>query len=181
MQDYVSFAEKNGISLYNKGNCQLCGAKTTRGIHECLEIFNLGFQSIDFSLPENHIYRFFIVDAHTLQHPEIHGRWSNHFHLTRLHLIFKYQVAWTYQLSPKLSDTLNKYKAVNKDEKFKASKPLNRGNITTTDILETASDMEKTKLMIWDWAKEVYMNWEGYHGIVDVIAQRFLAVSENSK
>ncbi|MFZ1806223.1 MAG: DUF5946 family protein, partial [Cyclobacteriaceae bacterium] len=94
MQDYIALAEKNGVVLLDKGKCQFCGAHTQRGIHECLEIFNLGFQDIDFSNTENHIYRFWIVDAHTLQHPEIHGRWNNHFHLTRLHLIFKYDVQW---------------------------------------------------------------------------------------
>ena len=92
MQDYISFAEKNGVSLLDSGACQFCGAEVQRGVHECLEIFNLGFQQIDFSNPENHLYRFFIVDAHTLQHSEIHGRWNNHFHLTRLHLIFERNV-----------------------------------------------------------------------------------------
>ena len=44
MQDYIDLAEKNGVKLVDFGNCQFCGAKTKRGIHECLEIFNLGFQ-----------------------------------------------------------------------------------------------------------------------------------------
>lgn len=111
MQDYIDFAAKNGVVLQNTGSCQFCGAETERGVHECLEIFNLGFQQIDFSKSPNHLFRFLIVDAHTLQHPEIHGRWNNHFHLTRLHLIFEYRVQWNYALSPKLSDHLNQYKA----------------------------------------------------------------------
>ena len=105
MQDYINFTEKNGVTLLDNGKCQFCGANTKRGIHECLEIFNLGFQDIDLTKTENHMYRFLIVDAHTLQHPEIHGRWNNHFHLLRLHLIFEYKIMWTYKLSPKLSHT----------------------------------------------------------------------------
>ena len=90
MQDYIDKAKKNGVTLLGNGRCQFCDAETTRGIHECVEIFSLGFQMIDYSKIDNHLYRFLTVDAHTLQHPEIHGRWNNHFHLTRQHLIFKY-------------------------------------------------------------------------------------------
>jgi len=129
MQDYIDLAEKNGIKLLDKGKCQFCGANTKRGIHECLEIFNIGFQEIAFSIPENHFYRFLIVDAHTLQHPEIHGRWNNHFHLTRLHLIFKFYIRWTYNLSPKLSDYLNKYRVHKQDEYLYPPKLLERGGL----------------------------------------------------
>jgi len=66
MQDYIDLAEKNGVTLLDNGKCQFCGGNTKRGIHECLEIFNLGFQVIDFTNIENHKYRFLIVDAHTL-------------------------------------------------------------------------------------------------------------------
>ncbi len=92
------YCRKNGVTLQDTGPCQFCGADTKRGVHECLEIFNPGFQDIDYANLVNHVYRFLIIDAHTLQHPEIHGRWSNHFHLTRLHLIFKYSIKWSYSL-----------------------------------------------------------------------------------
>ena len=46
MQDYIDLARKNGVTLLDNGKCQFCGANTQRGIHECLEIFNLGFQEI---------------------------------------------------------------------------------------------------------------------------------------
>lgn len=65
MQDYIELAKKNGVTLLDSGKCQFCGANTQRGIYEYLEIFNLGFQVIDFSNIENQIYRFLIVDAHT--------------------------------------------------------------------------------------------------------------------
>ena len=177
MQDYIEFAEKNGVALLDKGNCQFCGANTQRGIHECLEIFNLGFQLINFSNAENHIYRFFIVDAHTLQHSEIHGRWNNHFHLSRLHLIFKYHIQWTYKLSPKLSDYLNKYK-VNKQDEYLIPPPvLARGELTTTDILGKSTNEAECKTLIQKWAKEVYEKWNKYHHVVDNIAKGFLSKS----
>ncbi len=173
MQDYIDLAEKNGVVLLDQGNCQFCGAKAQRGIHECMEIFNLGFQNIDYSLPENHYYRFLIVDAHTLQHPEVHGRWNNHFHLTRLRLMFEYEVSWTYALSPKLSDCLNIYKKEFPDEKLCPPEPLQRGSITSSDI-QIAKDQ---KSIIVNWAKEVYEAWSEHHSTVDKIALRFLKKS----
>ena len=174
MQNYIDLAKKNGVALLNSGQCQFCGANTKRGIHECLEIFNIGFQVIDFSNNKNHIYRFMIVDAHTLQHPEIHGRWNNHFHLSRLHLIFEYEIKWTYKLSPKLSDYLNKYKVQNENEYLIPPELLKRGNITTTDIKEKSNNETECKQMITNWALEVYEKWSDNHNIVDDIAKGFL-------
>lgn len=131
-------------------------------------------QGIDFAEPENHIYRFFIVDAHTLQHPEIHGRWNNHFHLSRLHLIFKYNINWTYQLSPKLSDHLNAYKVSRENEHLTVPEQLQRGSITSTDILKAVDNESECKILIKNWAMEVYKAWNTNHKIVDKIATGFL-------
>ena len=151
MQDYIDIANKNGVTLVDNGKCQFCGAETTCGIHQCVEIFSLGFQMIDYSNHENHFYRFLTVDAHTLQHPEIHGRWNNHFHLTRQHLMFHYQIHWNYDLSPKLSDYLNAYKADKSEEYLEPPKILERGNITTTDILNKATNETDCQEMIKKW------------------------------
>ena len=174
MQDYIDFAEKNGVTLLDHGKCQFCGANTKRGIHECLEIFSFGFPGIDFSTIGNHSYKFFIVDAHTLQHPEIHGRWNNHFHLSRLHLIFKYDTKWTYKLSTELSDCLNKYKVGKQDEYLTPPQALKRGKITTTDIIESSANLKDCKELIKKWALEVYDRWNTHHNVVDNIAREFL-------
>ncbi len=174
MQDYIDFARKNGFKLLDIGKCQFCGAKTKRGIHECLEIFNLEFYSIDFSISENHIYRFLIVDSHALQHPEIHGRWNNHFHLSRLHLIFKHNIKWTYKLSPKLSDYLNIYKLHKRDEYLTPPEVLKRGNITTTDIKEKLTNETECKDLIERWSLEVHNVWSNHHEVAENIAQGFL-------
>ena len=177
MQDYIDLAEKNGVILINSGTCQFCGSNTTRGIHECMEIFNLGFQDNDYLKIENQVYRFLIVDAHSLQHPEIHGRWNNHFHLTRLHLIFKYKVTWTYKLSPKLSDYLNTYKVQNQNEYLNPPKALQRGNITASDILEKPRSEAEKKEWLTKWALEVYDIWRPNHAVVDEIAKDFLSLT----
>ncbi|MEM6843049.1 MAG: DUF5946 family protein [Bacteroidota bacterium] len=174
MQSYIDMAEKNGVTLYSEGSCQFCGANTTRGVHECVEIFSLGFQLIDYYKPENHIYRFLSVDAHTLQHSEIHGRWNNHFHLTRQHLIFEYKVAWNYGLSPKLSDHLNAYKANRGDEFLDPPKVSARGSVTTTDVRDNATNEAECQTMIEKWGQEAYRSWNQYHELIDKIAQGFL-------
>ena len=115
-----------------------------------------------------------IVDAHTLQHPEIHGRWNNHFHLSRLHLIFKYNIQWTYQLSPKLSDYLNRYKVNHQSEYLIPPKVFERGKITTTDIRKKSTNEEDCKNAIIKWAKEVHSVWSNSHAIVDNIAKGFI-------
>lgn len=172
MQDYIDIAQKNGLILLDEGSCQLCGAGTTRGIRECIELFNLGFPFIDYSKTENHLYRFLAVDAHTLQHSEIHGRWNNHFHLTRLHLIFTHNIHWSYHLSPKLSDCLNYYKAHKPNEYLNPPDPLKRGTITVTDVVKAMSDTE-CQQMITQWSREVYQIWKKYHHLVQDVAKLF--------
>lgn len=179
MQDYIDLAEKNGVTLLERGMCQFCGAQTARGVHECVEIFSLGFEWMDYSKPENHFYRFLSVDAHTLQHPEIHGRWNNHFHLLRQRLIFEYEIAWNYQLSPKLSDHLNAYKAEHANEFLQPPDVLKRGNITTTYIQANCNDEAGCRDLIWKWGLAVYESWKEHHKTVDTIALDF--VDRNSK
>jgi len=174
MQDYIDIALKNGVALLGEGNCQFCGAETSRGIHECVEIFSLGFGMIDYSKTENHFYRFLTVDAHTLQHSEIHGRWNNHFHLTRQHLIYKYKVDWNYKLSPKLSYCLNEYKADKQDEYLDPPPILKRGSITATDILKNSTNEVECQEMIMKWGLEVYKSWGHHHENVDKIAAEFI-------
>lgn len=174
MQDYREFAEKNGITLLEKGACQCCGARTERGIHECLEIFNLGFPVLDYGKKENHRYRFLSVDAHTLQHPEIHGRWNNHFHLSRQHLMFSYAVPWDYQLSPLLSDSLKRYKPQHSTEVLTAPLIGQRGDLNIGDVQQQAQDASSCKKAVEDWAKAVYIAWKGHHSVAERVSQLFL-------
>lgn len=178
MQDFISQASKNGIVLVDHGVCQFCGAAYDRGVFECMDNYNNGLQLINFSNPENHLYTFLSVDAHALQHPEIHGRWSNHFHLTRLNLILDEKIKWSYKTSPFLSNYLNEYK-LNRSQEFLISPPaLARGLITTKNFLQI-TEVEACKRLIKSWAEEVYEAWKENHSIVSSIAKGFLEKNNN--
>lgn len=178
MQDFIDQANKNGVTLFDKGKCQFCGAEFQKGIFDCMNNYNNGLELIDFNNSENHVYRFLSVDAHALQHPEIHERWSNHFHLTRLNLIIEKNKYWDYKTSPLLSNYLNQYKAGNPNEFLNPPKPLDRGTITTKDFITVKTTEECVKL-IKKWAEEVYTAWKENHLIVSQIADGFLSKKDN--
>jgi len=174
MQDYNDIAKKNNVVLLKEGKCQFCGANTSRGVHECVELFSLGFSVLDFGKATNYRYRFLSVDAHTLQHSEIHGRWNNHFHLTRLHLMLVHNVNWSYSFSPLLSNCLKAYKRTHSNEVLAAPEVLLRGHLTTTDVLYNSQNEEACKRKIEEWATAVHKVWSQYHSVVDAIAVRFI-------
>lgn len=178
MQDFIDQAMKNGVILFDKDDCQFCGAKFQKGIFECMDNYNNGLELIDFNNSDKHIYRFLSVDAHALQHPEIHGRWSNHFHLTRLHLILEKQQDWNYKKSPLLSNYLNECKSSRPNEFLVPPAPLDRGAITTKDFTRVTTE-EKCMELTKKWAEEVYTVWKESHLIVSQIADGFLRKSNN--
>lgn len=179
MQDYIDLAAKNGIVLLDSGNCQLCGAPIPGGIHACVALFNMGFEQLDYSQRGNYRYRFLSVDAHTLQHPEIHGRWNNHFHLTRLHLVFYYGVTWDYSISPLLSSFLNTYKA-SRTEEYLMPPPIGaRGALNTAIFIDQSRDASACRALVEAWAQGVYQAWETHHGTVDHLARNFLDENKN--
>ncbi len=114
------------------------------------------------------------VDAHTLQHPEIHGIWNNHLHLTRLHLILNYKINWTYKSSTILSGCLNKYKQTHLDEYLIPPRPLERGLLTITDIIDHSQNELKFKEMIRKWAMEVYTSLDQCHKTVEKITEKYI-------
>jgi hypothetical protein len=173
MQDFIDQANKNGVPLIDKGRCQFCGADYQKGIFDCINNYNHGLQLLDFNNPEHDISRFLSVDAHALQHPQIHGRWSNHFHLTRLNLILDKKQTWDYKKSPMLSDYLNVYKLNRPSESLSIPKPLERGKTTSKDLIKATTANECVEL-IKKWADAVYHSWSSSHSIVDQIADGFL-------
>ncbi len=180
MQDFIDQAIKNGVTLLDKGPCQFCGGDYQKGIFDCMDHYNNGLTLLDFNNPENHLSRFLSVDAHALQHPEIHGRWSNHFHLTRLYLILEKKQQWDYKKSPLLSDYLNEYK-INRPHEFLAiPEPLKRGNITAKDMANLTTAEECMEL-IKKWADEVYNAWRTSHPLVSQIEDGFIDKILNKK
>lgn len=173
MQDFIDQARKNGVMLFDRGQCQFCGADYQKGIFDCMDNYNVGFELIDFSNAENHVLRFLSVDAHALQHPEIHGRWSNHFHLTRLNLIVDKKQTWDYKKSPLLSNYLNEYKLDKPNELLTVPKPLERGRITAKDVSHAITAEECAEL-IKSWTNAVYDAWHANHSLVSQITEGFL-------
>jgi hypothetical protein len=145
-----------------------------------MENYNHGLQLLDFNNHDHHISRFLSVDAHALQHPEIHGRWSNHFHLTRLNLILDKKQTWDYKKSPMLSDYLNAYKLERPNEFLLIPNPLNRGKITAKDLIHLTTANECVDL-IKEWADEVYHSWSSSHSLVSQIADGFIESYYNRK
>lgn len=173
MQNFVDQANKNGVTLINNGKCQFCGADYQKGIFDCMDNYNNGLDLLDFNNSDHHIPRFLSVDAHALQHPEIHGRWSNHFHLTRLNLILVRKVKWSYKKSPLLSDYLNQYKLSRSNEFLTIPKPLERGTLTGKDMSK-ATTADECVVLVSTWAEEVYDTWRVNHSVVSQIAEGFL-------
>lgn len=173
MQNFIDQAEKNEVTLLSEGRCQFCGADYQGGIFECMDNYDNALEPLDLNNSHYHIARFLSVDAHALQHPEIHGRWSNHFHLTRLNLILENKVKWEYKKSPLLSNYLNKYKLSRLKEMLVAPKAMERGNITAKDLKQATSADEGVAL-ISKWAEEVYQAWNSNHKIVSQIANGFI-------
>ncbi|ASS49497.1 MAG: hypothetical protein A3D31_02730 [Candidatus Fluviicola riflensis] len=178
MQDFVDQAEKNGVTLLRVGQCQFCGADYQKGIYDCMDNYNKGLELLDFTNPEYQLSRFLSVDAHALQHPEIHGRWSNHFHLTRLNLILDKQQQWDYKKSPLLSDYLNNYKSIRPNELLNIPNPMERGIITSKHLTK-ATTAEECVSLIKRWADEVYLAWNSNHSLVSQIADGFLKKYKN--
>lgn len=180
MQDFIDQATKNGVTLFDNGKCQFCGADYQRGIFDCMDNYNNGLELIDFNNSGNHLFRFLSVDAHALQHPEIHGRWSNHFHLTRLNLILDKNQKWDYKRSPLLSDYLNEYKLNRQNEFLATPKPCERGHLTAKDLSKATSANECIQL-IKKWADEVYRAWSANHLLVSQIADGYLNKNDYHK
>lgn len=173
MQDIITFAEKNNVQLLDYGNCQFCGAICSKGVFECVNNYSKVLEMLDNHLILEHFSRFMSIDAHALQHSEIHGRWSNHFHLTRLYLVLQRKIVWNYKMSPLLSTHLNRYKVNNADE-FLDSPPVDfRGNIASSEIL-TIETIQGCFDFVKNWGESVYSAWSKHHSVVKKIGDSFI-------
>jgi predicted transcriptional regulator YdeE len=98
--------------------------------------------------------------------------------LTRLNLIFDKKQTWDYKKSPMLSDYLKAYKINKPNEFLSIPKPLDRGKITSKDLIKVTTTNECVEL-IKKWADEVYHSWSSSHSIVSQIADSFLDNNNN--
>jgi hypothetical protein len=79
-----------------------------------------------------------------------------------------------------LSDYLNAYKLNKLNEFLDIPKPLDRGKITSKDLIKATTANECVEL-IKKWADEVYHSWSSSHSIVYQIADGFLDNNYNGK
>ena len=176
MQKWIEQAAKNDLEIIEDGVCQLCGADTLHGLAECVETAGHVTHKISHAKGIEKMTIFLCVDAHALTHTEIHGRWNNHFHLARLHLILVDKVQWTYDYSSALSDVVDHYKKGRDQEIIcsgrDAKNQKQRAKITVTDVDATQSDEEYIDI-VWRWADEVYTSFAHGHAIASHIAQLF--------
>ena len=172
MQHFTDFAAKNGVDLAQRGPCTLCGADVSDGVMGCQRVFELGFSEL-LGSADPELYRFLIVDAHALQHAELHGTWSNHFHLTRLHLVLRHGRRWSYKASPRLSATLDRRKP--ELSPLTPPHPKERGAVTVATVRDTASNTAEAQAVVLRWARSVHAAWFASHAEVAPIAEAFLA------
>lgn len=184
MPKWLEQAAKNDLEILEDGQCQLCGSDTLHGITECVATAGKITHKISQEKGIQHMTIFLCVDAHALQHTLIHGRWNNHFHLTRLHLILRHQAQWTYDLTTVLNEVLDAYKLKHADERIVDPDQAHRSTITVIDV-DASHDEDEYVRLVWQWAEQVYTSFADSHPIAQSLAELFLqkceAISKDSQ
>jgi hypothetical protein len=155
MQTLEDYAHKSGVALEKEGVCQFCGSHVTGGVYECFDIFYKIVGEAAIPVDTRADVQLIIVDAHALQHSEVHGIRNNNYHLLRLLGIYEYHMSsrigadYTF-LSPVLDPRVSV---------MRLESPLvgNRGYMTISDIVET-----KNNETIKKWGQEVLNAWSEY-------------------
>jgi hypothetical protein len=154
MQDFRQQAAKNGVTLVESGACQFCGAAVERGVAECLDLLGelAGRLRNERAYAAMHL---FSVDAHALQHPEVHGRLNNHVHLLSLCLMLE-RGASAAMGSRK--PAVEKFLALGREWPALAPPPVGeRGRLTVKDVAEAAAE-ERAELAR-RWGEQVWGAW----------------------
>ena len=172
MPDFITYAKTHGIELLSEGPCQFCGSGVSKGVVECHGNTHHLSGVLDFNNPLHFETRFLSVDAMALQHCELHGKWNNHIHLTRLFLIFQNNVSWDYFKTPQLSNIVNKYKK-NSSELLTPPPPGQRGNITSLDLIQCDTTAELIG-KVREWAMEVFHSFGNHHMVASTIARMYI-------
>lgn len=157
MQDFRQLAAKNGVTLAAEGPCQFCGAQTKRGVEECLELFS-GLSGLLRAEKEYAGAHLFSVDAHALQHPEIHGRLNNHVHLLSLCLMLERGASAAMGTR---KPAVEKFLALGREWPALEPPPAGRrGALTVRDVAEAAP--EERAGLARRWAEQVWENWRAH-------------------
>ncbi len=154
MQDFRQFAAKNGLKIAETGPCQLCGAGVERGVEECLRVFGdlAGLLRSEKVYAQAHL---FSVDAHALQHAEIHGVLNNHVHLLSLCLMLERGASAAMGTR---KPAVEKFLALGRQwPPLPPPTARERGALTALDVARASA--EQRPAMARRWAEEV---WDAY-------------------
>lgn len=136
--------------------CHCCGAAVAEGLKGCFELFS-ELCVLGYSDPAYGAATFYGVDAHALQHPEIHGKKNNAAHLLRLCWIFERNEHRQAGLVP---SWWQRY--LERNDVPVLDPPPSRGQITVADVAPTQTPEEHARLMR-RWALSVYEAWSPHH------------------
>lgn len=158
MQDFRRRATGNGVTIQESGPCQFCGAAVERGAQECLQLLaDLAERArAEKGYAQSHL---FSVDAHALQHPELHGPLNNHVHLLGLCLMLE---RGTSAAVGSRKPAVEKFLALGRPwPPLQAPPTGQRGILTVKGVLD-ASPAERARLAR-QWAEEVWQAWQLHH------------------
>lgn len=159
MQTIERYAEKSGVVLKKEGSCQFCGSEVAGGVYECFEVFQ---QYVGETANPNDIrsgVQLIIVDAHALQHSEVHGVRNNNYHLLRLLGIYRYGTSARIGANNAFLSPILDPKA---DVPHLDSPQIgNRGRATITDVV-SVQNINDSVDVIRSWGKDVLDAWEKY-------------------
>jgi hypothetical protein len=138
--------------------CHCCSARVREGLKGCFELF-LERCTLGYAPPEYRQAMFYGVDAHALQHPEIHGRKSIAGHLLRLHWIFEHG---EHARVGRVPQWWQQY--LECEEIQYLEPPKLRGAVTVTDeVLVAAETAREHAAAMQYWAWSVYQAWHEHH------------------
>lgn len=159
MQTIEDYARKSGVSLQKEGSCQFCGSRVTGGVYQCFEIFHriAGEASNPNDIKAS--VQLIIVDAHALQHSEVHGVRNNNYHLLRLLGIYRHETSSRIRANYSfLSPILDLNNSIPYLESPIAG---DRGTLTVTDVVDSKGNSQLIET-INNWGRDVFKAWGVY-------------------
>jgi hypothetical protein len=136
--------------------CHCCGAHVLNGVQGCFELYTeLSVSAVAQAAPlAASTYR---VNAHALQHPEIHGKTNNAAHLLWLCWLFEFDGDASVPGGPPW------WRRAGRGDVPMLVAPEVRGGLTVVDVAQATSPEEHLRLAE-RWARAVYGAWQAHHG-----------------
>ncbi len=147
--------------------CLCCGAPVAEGVKGCWELY-AGLGERAYADPAYATVTFYGVDAHALQHPEIHGKKNNAAHLLRLHWIFTRDM---YSQANTIPRWWQAYLQGNNIPHL--DPPPLRGDITVVQVVAAQAAPAYAAAM-QAWGRSVYDAWAAHHGWAEETFSRLL-------